>query len=55
MDEDLIERLVAKARFMYADGHQIDVDSFEGELSECDDGAWVRAWVFVPYEEIDDA
>lgn len=36
----------------YSDNVQIDDDA---SLSQADDGAWVQAWVWVPYEGGDDA
>jgi hypothetical protein len=42
--------LIAEARRRYATSPNCEVDS-DADTSRADDGAWVSAWVWVPYKE----
>ena len=47
---------LAKKRHCYGSDNEIEVDeTVKGiRISRGDDGAWIRAWVFVPKELIND-
>ena len=49
--EALIERAKGKYQTTWDEDHQIEIETTNPETSEADDGAWVKAWVWVPYKE----
>jgi hypothetical protein len=53
MDDSLKEMYIQKARDMYADPSDDDIEiDDEPKVSESDVGCWVQAWVHVRKDEI---
>lgn len=53
MDAETKKRAIAKARKKYEEGSNDDIEIDDNpKISDCDDGIWVAAWVWVKKEEL---